>query len=208
MIKSIMTFLPLVILLGCKNFSNPEPVKQVEKIHFDTITIQAGFKKETILKSRWSEKRVPDIIVCDNLLTVSETNKVLDFWKRLGYQFGQVRVGEQYGDCMHSETSIGTIRISLPNSTHNHLLRDRLAVTHTTKFRYTGEIISVEIIIHEYAINKKLTLEHEIGHALGWDHIRIEGHIMHPEWKYLGSNTDGVNITDYRQKSVKVSIPE
>lgn len=205
---TLLPLLPLVILLGCKNISSPEPAKQVEKIHFDTITIQAGFKKETILKSRWSEKRVPNVIVCDNLLTVSEVNKVLDFWRRLGYQFGQVRVGEQYGDCMNSETSIGTIRISLPNSEYRHLLRDRLAVTHTTKFRYTGEIISVEIIIHEYAINKKLTLEHEVGHALGWDHIRIEGHIMHPEWKYLGSDVEGVSEKDYRQKSIKVAVPK
>ncbi len=208
MLKSIFMFLSLLILIGCKGADNNESKKEVEKIHFDTITIRADFKKETILKSRWSEKRTPDVIVCDNLLTVNETNRALDFWRRLGYKFGQVRIGEQYGDCMHSETSIGTIRISLPSSDHYHLLHDRLAVTHTTKFRYTGEIISVEIIIHEYAINKKLTLEHEIGHALGWDHMRVEGHIMHPEWKHLGPNAEGVDINNYRQKSVKVSRPK
>ncbi len=208
MVKTIAKFLVIIFLTSCTNFVEDVPEKEVEKIYFETIAIQANYKKEPSLKSKWSKNRIPDVILCDNLLTVREANKNLDFWRRLGYQFGEVRTGDTYGDCMHSETMRGSIRISLPDSDQFHLLHDRLAVTHTTKFKYTGEIISVDIIIHEFAVDKKLTLEHEIGHALGWDHIRVEGHIMHPEWKHLGTDTKGVKIDDYRKKSSKVSVPK
>ena len=40
--------------------------------------------------------------------------------------------------------------------------------------------------------HKDRVLEHEIGHALGWQHYRQRYHIMHPEWRYGGYDSYGI----------------
>lgn len=207
--KSMSKFLLfLLFLISCNKIAGIEEKKEVEKIQFDTIAIEAKFKRNVLLKSKWSAARIPDVVICDDFISLSQVKRSLKFWENIGYTFGDVRVGEPYNDCMHEEPDRGVIRISLPTADQFKLLHDRLAVTHTTKFRKTGEIISVQIIMHDFAKNKKLTLEHEIGHALGWDHINKEGHIMNPEWKYVGDNTEGVTIDEYNAQSIPIKTPQ
>ena len=94
-----------------------------------------------------------------------------------------------------STDATGKIRIMLPNNMHN--MNNRLAITLTERFLESSEAISADIMIHSFAVNKALVLEHEIGHALGWHHVNIFGHIMHPEFVKIGHNTRYVKFSNY-----------
>ena len=57
----------------------------------------------------------------------------------------------------------------------------------TTKRGTTGLIIrSAEITYQSGAYNLHLINEHELGHAFGYSHVEIEGHIMHPQFHRMG----------------------
>lgn len=53
----------------------------------------------------------------------------------------------------------------------------------------TGLIIrSAEIYYQPGAQNLHLINEHELGHAFGYSHVEIEGHIMHPQYHRMGES--------------------
>ena len=41
----------------------------------------------------------------------------------------------------------------------------------------------IEFDVGTYRIDN--VFEHELGHALGYGHVEIEGHIMHPLWEKM-----------------------
>ncbi|MBC8409287.1 MAG: matrixin family metalloprotease, partial [Rhodobacteraceae bacterium] len=53
------------------------------------------------------------------------------------------------------------------------------------------------ISIHPFTANKKLVLEHELGHALGWRHYNQKMHIMFPRYESLGNHSQDVRYSDY-----------
>ena len=57
----------------------------------------------------------------------------------------------------------------------------------STSRRTSGtSLLSAEIIYSPGAFNLDLLNEHELGHALGFSHVEIEVHIMHPEYSKMG----------------------
>ena len=56
-----------------------------------------------------------------------------------------------------------------------------------TRRRTSGLIIkSVEIRYRPGSHNLDLINEHELGHAFGYAHVEIEGHVMHPIFDRMG----------------------
>ena len=49
-----------------------------------------------------------------------------------------------------------------------------------------GEIRNVVIFFNPGAFKLDNIIEHELGHALGYQHVDIEGHIMHPTYDKMG----------------------
>ena len=49
-----------------------------------------------------------------------------------------------------------------------------------------GEIRSVVIFFNPGSFKLENIVEHELGHALGFQHVEIEGHIMHPTYDKMG----------------------
>jgi len=51
----------------------------------------------------------------------------------------------------------------------------------------TGIVIrTAEIYYQPGSFNLDLINEHELGHAFGYSHVEIEGHIMHPQYSKMG----------------------
>ena len=143
------------------------------------------------LYGRWYSP--PNIIICDKVVTTNRMKIALKFWERIGYSFGEISHTAGVMECI--EPQVNTIKVMLPTSNHN--MDNKMAVTETTKLEINNQIIKSEIAIFEWAVNRVLVLEHEIGHALGWKHTKTYAHIMHPEWKSIGHAADRVRYTDY-----------
>jgi hypothetical protein len=130
----------------------------------------------------------PDIYICSGTpITIQRVNKALNYWKKLGYKFGII-----YEDvaCMQ-ERDMNIIKISLPDNT---FVEPNLAMTRTARITSTQEIVAARIFIHAFAVPKERVLEHEIGHALGWQHYSRKYHIMHPNWNYGGHDDKGLKV--------------
>ena len=136
----------------------------------------------------------PRIVVCDNAVSMSRIEQAVRFWERLGYKFESVtKINDDPIGC--KEPEIGAIKIMLPNN--NTMMNNNLAVTKTFRILVTNENIRADIMIHSFASDKPLVLEHELGHALGWQHINQYGHLMNPEYERLGHSTLGIRWSDY-----------
>jgi predicted Zn-dependent protease len=108
------------------------------------------------------------------------------YWEKNGYHFDAI-IPDTSPACMNPR--FGEIIITLPESgfSDTHLASTRLYVSNKT-----GEIVKAKIhILPKYA-RKERVLEHEFGHALGWEHYSERYHIMHPLWAHGGYTSTGV----------------
>ena len=130
----------------------------------------------------------PDIYICEKTpISMQRVNKALNYWRKLGYSFGTV-----YDDVnCYDKEDFYVIKISLPDNT---FVEPNLAMSRTARVKNTEEIIAARIFIHAFAVPKERVLEHEIGHALGWQHYSQKYHIMHPNWNFGGHGDKGLKM--------------
>ena len=152
------------------------------------------------LTAHW--KSPPPIRLCtDSGVTIQRLNSALDFWVKLGYKFGSVTVDKNSYTCimggLEGEISILLFTQDIINGVH-------IAVTRTKKDARTTRIIQIQIYMNQYAAEKLLVLEHEIGHAMGWSHRREKYHLMNESWKYIGHGTSGITFKDYQYEISKL----
>ena len=157
----------------------------------NSINIVQIAAKRTTLSGRWSTP--PKVIICENVVSTARVTRAVNFWKRLGYKFGEIRHETDTLTC--AEDIYWAIKITIPSS--NDDMTGKIAITQTTRIEPTNENISATIKIWTWGIHKDLVLEHEIGHALGWLHTNERYHIMFPEWVGIGHSTAGVSYRNY-----------
>jgi len=130
----------------------------------------------------------PSIVICNSsVASLSDVESSIEWWKSLGYSFGQIIVNEP-GQICHQSGENGFITIEGPDSYFDF---DYLAITHRKSSQ--DEILSARIVLRGQN-EKTRILEHEIGHALGWSHCNRRGHIMNPEWSRGGWDDDGLML--------------
>jgi len=135
-------------------------------------------------------KAPPTVRVCNDApVSKSEVEHALEFWRSLGYEFGTVIWDDKTGWCRGS-TYFGSITIM---ANKQFLGEEILALTR--RRTYNLIITGARIEISDKGIGKPLLLEHELGHALGWPHYKVEGHIMHPILQKSGIDTFGLQNT-------------
>ena len=117
----------------------------------------------------WTEP--PIVVVCpSSLLNKDEVNSVLERWKERGHQFDALIEMP----CDTQEALPGFIFV---RSMATPREEDEVGHSHVLYSKETGEIVAVVI---ELFIDNKVVLEHEVGHALGYLHVKRVGHIMYP----------------------------
>lgn len=136
----------------------------------------------------WKEN--PTVIVCPSSpYSLEEVKGVVTNYKERGHTFDEVL---EFTDCPGFNIP-GWIMIKPAGQ---NIGMDEAGHATTRYDSATGEIISSTIeIFNPYNI---LVLEHELGHALGYQHVNRRGHIMYPNTEGLGSNDKGL----YREEII------
>lgn len=168
-------------------FSHSESEKKIEHVSKNSKPVLSGY---------WIEN--PNIVLCkESGVTEQRLAKSLSYWKKLGYSFGDITISKNQDECFNGGPN-GTISIVL---TTQEIGFNDIAVTRTFKNTRTKEIQKAIVFMNSSAAIKTLVLEHEIGHALGWNHYQSRYHIMNKHYENIGHNSSGLHYSKYIAKS-------
>ena len=65
--------------------------------------------------------------------------------------------------------------------------QDGMTLAYTRRKVVLGEIRAATIYFNPGAYRLENVIEHELGHAFGYKHLEIEGHVMHPDHESMGT---------------------
>ena len=138
----------------------------------------------------------PVVKVC-KVLTISNSRveKALDYWRKLGYSFEEVIYDDESISCAGTP-SFGEIIITIPDQGFDY---DKIAITRRTINRDLDIMIHAQIFLQEKEVTKERVLEHEIGHAFGWNHTSRRYHLMNEVWEQGGHDSTGINYRRYQE---------
>lgn len=160
--------------------------------------IDKGLKQEGC----WIQE--PEILVCDGSpVTRQRLESAMNYWERLGYSFGAVNEArrDNYA-CATGNVPFGTIMIDIPSQSFQfgvHIgstrtWRDNQPIPSGVIPHCTGvpTIFKSKIeIVPSWGRSARI-LEHELGHALGWNDINEVGHMMNGAWSSGGYSSRGL----------------
>jgi hypothetical protein len=182
----IMLFVLSCVVPTERSPTSNENYKVVVENHYvDKVSF---FNNAIEKRADWKEP--PNIIICRNTkISKQRIKSVLNFWERLGYSFGEIFEFS----CIFDIQYHGAIYIMEPNVGFDFNL---VANTHTSYAVFQDkrkEIIGAWIEIPNTSITTARVLEHEFGHALGFQHTTERNHIMNKELNKGGISTTGLN---------------
>jgi hypothetical protein len=140
----------------------------------------------------------PNILICHGApMNRPRVLRALNYWERLGYTFGTVTSAPNANySCATGIVPRSTIMIDIPSQ--NFRFGTHLGTTRT--WRDTAQVCNGMPLILKSKVEiipawgeTERILEHELGHALGWNDINSVGHIMHGSWSLGGTRTSGLN---------------
>ena len=146
------------------------------------------------LSSYW--KITPIVKVCKVLpISNSRVERALDYWRRLGYTFEAVIYDDESMSCA-GRPLFGEIVVTIPGQGFDY---DNIALTRRSANKNMNMLLYAEIHMQPKYITKERVLEHELGHAFGWDHTYRRYHLMNEVWERGGHDSTGVNHRRYQE---------
>ena len=144
---------------------------------------------------------MPDIRICsETKIKKSRVETAVRFWEGLGYSFGDILIDDyrhRSSPCTPRPFEV-VFRLPTQGDITNGVQSNYLACTLASRNTETLEIIYAEIFFMSISDSSRpRMMEHELGHALGWQHAGTTYHIMHSEYNKTGSNARGVRYDDY-----------
>jgi len=107
--------------------------------------------------------------------------RAVDYWKARGHSIGFYEHNPPDNVCKADSDVWGFIIIRKQSFSFGN------SILAMTKRITTGLTIrSATITYSPGAQNLSLINEHELGHAFGYNHVDIEGHVMHPNYHKMG----------------------
>ncbi len=142
------------------------------------IFIKITYEASTLKPFSWGEP--PKVINCYGKdFSKLQITRGISYWAIRGYPLGKY-VHKPDPEICEQDWVEGMIILKKSNDLPLHTLA-------STK-RYTNLITVKGAVIHYKpgAFNLDLINEHELGHALGFTHLEVENHIMHPLYHKMG----------------------
>ena len=136
--------------------------------------LSIGKQGKTFPKYNWQTP--PSIVNCihEDDMNPKIFDDAVKFWEDHGHTF---LFKENYlGSLCDSETPYGFIVIKISYDLNFYVLGTTQKIFNKDLNEMKGSIIN----LNYYFIDDGLILTHEIGHALGYNHVNKIGHIMHP----------------------------
>lgn len=176
-------------ILSCLCVYAGDPVNDVEESNHEILIQEVfSFSRNPTRDGVWIYK--PTVIVCDGTpITEARVRKAMGVWKKLGYDMDGPIMNSVIPQCFNDEYSFGNIVIDLRGQVFQE---DKLALTKTYRITDTRMIVGVKIYIQGFASTTERTIEHELGHAFGWNHFNRRYHLMHEMHYYGGWDTYGL----------------
>jgi len=155
------------------------------------------------ITSYWAIK--PVVKVC-KVLSISKSRvvKALSYWKRLGYEFEEVVYNDESMSCA-GRPLFGEIIITIPDQGFDY---SKIAITRRAVNKNLNMIIYAEIFLQEKETTKERVLEHEFGHAFGWNHTYRRYHLMNEMWERGGHDSLGIDNRRYRELSKELELAQ
>ena len=140
--------------------------------------------KESSYQAKYHWKQDPMILACyDSTPTSEALSKAVKYWEVLGYD--NVGIINEF-NCPIDGRVEGAITLGLPTSGYDY---SKIAMARAIVDLETQEIYSVRI---EILYLQERVLEHEFGHAYGFEDIDVSGNIMNSNINNGGWNSDGL----------------
>lgn len=156
-------------------------------LSFAVLVVLILFLKPEKKKDNLIWKNIPIVLICEDISYLEDNvRSVVLKWEKRGHKF----LGVITQEC-DVEFAPGIIIIGLANQLD--LDPGKEAKTYTRFVEETREIRSARILLFNTG---ESVLEHEIGHALGYNHSKTPGHIMYPSVSGIGSLDFGLNRTE------------
>lgn len=132
--------------------------------------------------SRYEWSKPPAIIVCYKNFENGQLYRAIKYWENHGERVGPVIVDPPKTLC-DVERIAGAITI---RRAPEILLQGNAVAIARRHFRFSTNIHSAIVYFSGRSLGLDLIVEHEIGHALGFNHVEIVGNVMHPQWEKMG----------------------
>jgi len=186
----------LISLLSCKTDEPPE----IPAVSIPSELITSVGLYDTKLQGFWAT--APNIRVCpDSGITRERIREAMSLWEGVGYEFGNVIIHVYNG--LPCKAAPGEIAFRMPTQQElsEALSRSHLGIAKTQIENSTREIISSDIYFQtSTASHRAKVVEHELGHALGWEHHDRRYHIMNQDLTESGLLIIGMERLRYDQR--------
>ena len=187
-----------VFLLSCT--TTIENSKAEERLDSEELIQVFNVHSSPVLGSYWSD--TPSIRICeDSGITRTRMSQITSFWIKMGYEFGGVFFDPGSDIC-----NIGGVtgQITFMIVRNDTPIGNNLAITRTWYNKNTRQITKAQVYVLGGFVDKIYLLEHEMGHALGWDHFNRKYHIMNQHYELIGSDSFGLNSRSYTREVDKI----
>ena len=108
--------------------------------------------------------------------------RAIEYWTLRGFPIAMYEMNPTKETCKHKYLE-GFIIIR-----RDAKLENVKVLGSTLRYTQLNWMKGAVIKLRPGTYNLDLLLEHELGHALGFGHVEVEGHIMHPMYMQIGSN--------------------
>lgn len=192
-LQKLIRLLILASIITCGSENKNQELKIVKQVFDHDILLVANLVPKR--EGYWSEP--PDVIVCrDAPYTLSRVERSVRFWKNLNYKFGSVTKVDNFDVCIDPNRKFARNKIVI-KLRGQKFDESKYAVTSTYKIVNSEEIVGAVIQLQEYSTEIEWVLEHEIGHALGWRHHNVSGHLMNEKAQLGGWGVKGIRVNRY-----------